>query len=384
MSMRVFYFVRSFKQSGISNKIISQIKSLSQLGVDIKLFTFGDIDLEIDPMISYHVVRSVSTPDCNGGKSIISLIRRDVCINRTLRLLFKSLGPEDIIYSRTPPLSLSTWITLKKPRDCKFVIEFNGIEPREVHYLLGLMDSILGRTRRQNLDGIVGVTEEITSYELKKSGDVSTPHITIGNGIEVNSVPLRRAPKINGKELELLCVAYVRIWHGLDRLLRGMAAYEGVPKLMLHIAGEGPEIPRLQKLAVELGISDRVFFHGFITGEALDTLFDQCHIAVGVLGIHRKGMREASALKVREYCARGIPFICGAFDADFSVDFPYVLRLPADESIIDVERIVEFGREMFSDPDHPQKMRRYAEENLDWSVKMEKLKDFLEKLVETN
>lgn len=377
--------MRPFKRS---NKIISQIKSLSQLGVDIKLFTFGDIDLEIDPTISYHVVRNVSTPDCNGGKSIIGLIRRDLCINRTLRLLFKSLGPEDIIYSRIPTLSLSTWITLKKPRDCKFVVEFNSIENREARstgrYLFALMDSILGRTRRQNLDGIVGVTEEITSYELKKSGDVSTPHITIGNGIEVNSVPLRRAPKINGKELELLCVANVCIWHGLDRLLRGMAAYEGMPKLMLHIAGDGPEIPRLQKLAVELGISDRVFFHGFITGEALDTLFDQCHIAVGVLGIHRKGMREASALKVREYCARGIPFICGAFDADFSVDFPYVLHFPADESIIDVERIVEFGREMFSDPDHPQKMRRYAEENLDWSVKMEKLKDFLEKLVETN
>jgi len=32
-------------------------------------------------------------------------------------------------------------------------------------------------------------------------------------------------------------------------------------------------------------------------------------------------------------------------------------------------------------PDHPQKMHRYAEEHLDWSVKMKRLKDFLEALV---
>lgn len=34
-----------------------------------------------------------------------------------------------------------------------------------------------------------------------------------------------------------------------------------------------------------------------------------------------------------------------------------------------------------ADPGHPQKMRSYAEEHLDWSVKMKKLKGFLEALV---
>ncbi len=120
-------------------------------------------------------------------------------------------------------------------------------------------------------------------------------------------------------------------------------------------------------------------FHGFTTGNALDALFDQCHVAVGSLGIHRKGLTQTSELKAREYCARGIPYIIACADPDFPAGFPYILRLPADESPIDIEQVLAFAREVCADPDHPQKMRSYAEEHLDWSVK--KLKGFLEALV---
>jgi len=192
---------------------------------------------------------------------------------------------------------------------------------------------------------------------------------------------VRQAPHYNDNDLQLLCVASVSRWHGLDRLLRGLATYDGIPNVILHIAGDGPELPRLRKMASDLGIGNRVFFHGFTTGKALDALFDQCHIAVGSLGIHRKGLTQTSELKGREYCARGIPWIIACKDPDFPDDFPYILRVPADESSVNIENVVEFAKKVFADPDHPQKMRRYAEEHLDWSVKMKRLKEFLETLV---
>jgi len=40
-----------------------------------------------------------------------------------------------------------------------------------------------------------------------------------------------------------------------------------------------------------------------------------------------------------------------------------------------------FAKDICADADHPQKMRRYAEEHLDWSVKMKKLKGFFETLI---
>jgi glycosyltransferase involved in cell wall biosynthesis len=219
---------------------------------------------------------------------------------------------------------------------------------------------------------------------VSRSDDPEKPHITIGNGFDVASVPARQPPAYTGDDLHLLCVANVSRWHGLDRLFRGLATYNETPKVILHIAGDGAELPHLQQLTDELGISDRVVFHGFITGEALDALFDQCHLAVGSLGNHRKGLTQTSELKGREYCARGIPYITACGDPDFPADFPYILHLPPDESPIKIDQVLAFAKEVCADPDHPQRMRRYAEEHLDWSVKMKKLKDFLEALVGEN
>jgi hypothetical protein len=57
------------------------------------------------------------------------------------------------------------------------------------------------------------------------------------------------------------------------------------------------------------------------------------------------------------------------------------LRLPPDESPIDMDQVITFTSSVCQDADHPRKMRLYANENLDWSVKMKKLKVFLEDLV---
>lgn len=188
---------------------------------------------------------------------------------------------------------------------------------------------------------------------------------------------MRQAPCNNKNVLDILCVANVSRWHGLDRLLRGIAAYDGTSNVILHIAGDGPELDNLKKLANELDIADRVVFHGFMMGKALDALFDKCHIAVGSLGIHRKGLMQTSELKAREYCARGIPYVIACADPDFPDDFPYIFRLSASESPIDIDQVLTFAQAVCIDPDHPQQMRRYAEEHLDWSVKMKKLKEFL-------
>jgi hypothetical protein len=44
-------------------------------------------------------------------------------------------------------------------------------------------------------------------------------------------------------------------------------------------------------------------------------------------------------------------------------------------------KVVEFAQKVLSDPNHPQKMRKYAEEHLDYEVKMKKL---LQNLIDIN
>ena len=275
---------------------------------------------------------------------------------------------------------------LSAQRQCKIVFECNSIEIAEEKdsrsYFLYYKELLIGEEFRKHCDAIIGVTEEITQYQLKRSGDPKKPNITIGNGYDVSSVPERHFPLFFGDEFHILCVANISRWHGLDRLIRGLATYSGPIKITLHIAGDGAELSTIQKLTNKLNIADSVIFHGFKIGKDLDDLFNTCHIAVGSLGIHRIGLTEASILKAREYCARGIPYIIGCIDPDFPDDFPWVLRMPADESPLNIEKIIEFAHRVCTDPAHSQKMRAYAEEHLDWSVKMKRLKVFLETLID--
>ena len=151
---------------------------------------------------------------------------------------------------------------------------------------------------------------------------------------------------------------------------------------MFHVVGDGAERPFLEERVKELHLEKSVIFHGVKTGKELDELFDKCHIAAGSLGLHRIGVSEGSILKVREYCARGIPFIYGAMDSDFNEKFPYILRVPADESPIDLNAVFSFADRAFSDTEHSVKMREYAKENLDWSIKMKRLVEFMNEVLE--
>jgi hypothetical protein len=147
--------------------------------------------------------------------------------------------------------------------------------------------------------------------------------------------------------------------------------------IYLHIVGYGVELPVIKKMVKDLSITDTIFFYGRLYGEDLDEIFNRCDIAIGSLGIHRIGLHEAATLKAREYCARGIPFIYGINDVDFPLDFPYVLHIPADESPVDMIDVIRFAKTLYSDLSFSIKMREYAKQSLDWSIKALKLKQFL-------
>ena len=385
--MKIKYFVIGGEKnptSGINTKIHNQISALIQLGLDVEMVLVVTESLHY-PSYQYLTIHEIGTIKRD---NIIGRVRRARDISRIFRDTLKTLDHDDILYCRfgsfNPlyyPLNYQ-----KNLRACKLITEHQTIEANESklnHSLVPyLYDKIFGRFIRGQSDAIVGVTDEITHYQVIHSGDSNKPHITIGNGINVASVSIRPPLLYTGDSLDLLFIASdTNRWHGLDRIISGLVIFGGTSKVMLHIAGNGPELSVLKKLTNELNITDKVLFHGFATGKDLDHLFDTCHIAIGSLGLHRIGLNEASILKAREYCARGIPYIIGCSDPDFPDNFPYILRIPADETPVDIEKIIGFAQNVYRDPDFSQKMRAYAVENLDWSVKMKILKVFLETLV---
>ncbi|HVN72427.1 MAG TPA: glycosyltransferase, partial [Desulfomonilia bacterium] len=266
----------------------------------------------------------------------------------------------------------------------QFISEHQSKEIEELRMTLPgrLLSPIMkhnGRKVLRSVDGVIGVTSEITEYELSLIGR-DIPSFTLTNSIDVEQYPLKKPRKVTDNTLRLLYVgSNTAEWHGLDRVLQGMADHRNTIRLELHIAGNVSG--SIKKLIRSLNIEDHITSHGYITGEGLDVLFDLADVAIGTLGIHRKKLTNGSTLKVREYMARGIPFIISHKDEDLSPDFPYIFMAPSDESPIDMQAVIQFAKDMHASGEEiPQQMRTYASEHMDYRVKLVKLIEFINSL----
>jgi glycosyltransferase involved in cell wall biosynthesis len=239
--------------------------------------------------------------------------------------------------------------------------------------LVWLVKLIVPRLLRR-VAGIIGVTEEIRRLEVQKAYPNIPLSMVITNGIDVEAVPFTEFKCYDGVELHMVFVAsHFQPWQGCDRLLAGIARHRG-ESVILHIVGEVDEEIRL----LTKDISDRngVLFHGSLTGESLDRVMAQATLAVGTLALHRKGMRQACTLKVREYTSRGIPFFYAYDDPDIPSNVSWALRFEGDEQPIEISRIVSFAREVSSLDGLAAEMRKYASLHLEWRSKTREMYDF--------
>lgn len=95
---------------------------------------------------------------------------------------------------------------------------------------------------------------------------------------------------------------------GVDDLLRAAATRGSA--LPLEIAGDGPERPRLERLARELGVAAR--FHGFVDPEARDRLYRRAAVVCVPSRPLPSGLSEGAPLVICEARAHGVPVVASA------------------------------------------------------------------------
>lgn len=216
------------------------------------------------------------------------------------------------------------------------------------------------------LDGIVTFSNAETIFGGRT--------IRISNGIDFDAIPLRSGQNDISHELHLIGVAEVHYWHGFDRLVRGLAEYYRTNpeyKVYFHIVGPlSGEREREEILPVirDHHLEEYVILHGPLHGEELDAHFERADFAIGSLGRHRSGITEIKTLKNREYAARGFAFTYSETDADFD-DMPYVWKVPADESAVDVPKLIAFQRSLKIPPAEIRESVR----PLSWEAQMQKV-----------
>lgn len=306
--MRVAYVVGwpEGPSSGPFKKIRSQTAAWVAAGVDVGLFVLT-IDRYTEDWRSLPAAKTVMT---RGSGPAVAVAKE------RLLLAARQWHP-DIVYHRWgltyPGLVLATMQE-------KVILEVNTNDIVEYD----LMTPFKGRVNRmtrglvlQRAAGLAFVTHELV--QSPAFADYKRPSVVVANGIDLANAPHRPAP--HNVRPRLLFIGQPNCpWHGLDKLA---ALARSQPGWDFDVVGPGST--EVQQPPPNMLI------HGLLDADDYSRLLAAADIGVGTLALHRKGLNEASPLKVREYLATGLPVINGYVDTDFPGGADFLLTLPNDE-----------------------------------------------------
>jgi hypothetical protein len=103
-------------------------------------------------------------------------------------------------------------------------------------------------------------------------------------------------------------------------------------------------------------------------------------MAVGVLGLHRKGLSVASPLKHREYCLRGIPFVMAGKDSDIPPDLPWVCCAEDRDDPVSIADLQAWYQAL----PPASGLRAFAQETLGWESRVKKILTYVSSLRQTD
>lgn len=388
--MKVLYFCNINRDSnaavGVLKKISSQVKVLKEAGHDVHLAFYQNSTQYTIINNSSQILFTIDLKGLHGNK------RTKVIIKSLLRFIISE--KYKCIYSRFESYSLLLAQFYKKlsklgcivlleiptyPISQRWISIKTSFEQRKIktalHQLYNATINSMGILRFKN-----GVTKIVNNNCYSRIWGIET--LQIHNGVDIDSVTKHNSRICCEREIALIGVANIAKWHGYDRVIDGLIEYYSSDveiDVIFHIVGEGLELIRLKKMAQEPRINGKVIFHGLVTGENLDKLFDMADIGVSVLGGHRSHMKTCDSLKSKEYCARNIPFITGKIEK-FYTDMDFVLSIPDDDTPLNINEVIRFAEKIKNDPNIKQNMEKFANEHCGWEQAFKAVLEFLREM----
>ena len=248
-----------------------------------------------------------------GGESrVVALVRRllpgalgelaelayNIPAYRRLKTAWRGFKP-DFVYERCNLYFLAgSW--LARRHGVRLLLEVNSplADEREKHGGLRLagLARRLERWTWRSAYRVLPVTHVLADILVANGVDPARIGV-IQNGIDLARFPPRPAP-VPGAAVTLGFVGFVRAWHGLDRVIEGMAGGPATTRLV--VVGEGPAVPDLAALAARLGIAGRVVFTGLV-----QPAFVPAHVTGFDIALQPSATPYASPLKIFDYMAAG-------------------------------------------------------------------------------
>lgn len=381
--------------SGIQKKINHQIKALHKLKVDIDAFVvtktnhnlpLNNTDIDTN-YVRYMPINMKTYPKLlNRNNPIAFKYYIEKKCYQKMNEIVQYYENLDLIYLRNLRGSPYLLQFAKKYSD-KIIIEHQSKYLDEfkksgklLRYLLELLYKPF---IYKYIRGCVCVTKEIEDYHSKWFNRMHIFTKVITNCFEVASVKIRKTPHYDNLNIRILFVGDIKYWHGVDRVINGLHHYSGDKTIKLYIIGDGEYKQTLINIVDDLRMADYVFFIDPKNSVDLDFYFDTCHVAIGSLAAHRKNMYQTSALKIREYLSRGMPFLVSDIDEDLENKEiePFYLKVSPDDNPIKINEVIKFVEEVNIIEDHPNRIRSYALHKIDSNIKMRELKNFFSYII---
>jgi len=342
----LFLIFHGFNPSnGISKKISYQVDALKACGMEVSLCYMDETTSK------KRLVNGITIADYGNG-TMSKILKR---IEFSSIVKYARQEQIEFVYIRSNnnanPFTIRMVRQMKRA-GIKIVMEIPTYPYDSEYEAQGMnrqifFDKLFRHRQAKYLDGIVTFSDYKEIFGQRA--------INISNGIDFDNVPMKVSQNDTSKELNLIGVAEIHRWHGFDRLVKGLAEYYSQPRdylVKFHIVGYffSKEIEmNFRKFIADNHMEQYVILYGKKHGEELDQIFNLCDFGIGSLGRHRVGIQKIKTLKNREYAARGIPFVYSETDSDFD-DRPYVLKVSADESPVDIQQIIDFYHQMTMTP----------------------------------
>jgi colanic acid/amylovoran biosynthesis glycosyltransferase len=143
---------------------------------------------------------------------------------------------------------------------------------------------------------------------LSTYGDPARVHV-VHCGIDPRAYPYRpRDVPLEGP-VRVLCVASLQEYKGHAVLLKALADAPALARLELELLGGGPLRGELERRVAELGLTDRVSFHGSASEETVRRRLGQADLFVLPSIIARDGQMEGLPVVLIEALASGLSVV---------------------------------------------------------------------------
>jgi glycosyltransferase involved in cell wall biosynthesis len=202
------------------------------------------------------------------------------------------------------------------------------------------------------------------TQRLQLGADAAPTHVApVGTWVE----RVERVAEDGWRQRRVVFTGHLVARQGVDTLVRAVALLRDV---QLDIAGRGPEEERLRALAGELGITERVTFHGFLAVHRdVERLVASGSVAAAPYSTRMESFtRYADPSKLRTYTAAGLPIVLTDVPPNAAE-----LRREAGAAVVDdaPEAVARAIGEVLDDPADWQRRREAAlayARRFDWAL----------------